>query len=85
MSDHEVILILGIVVILLVIIYAVYLYYSYKNKSGFFDYTPPPLKNGFQPAGTVTKLTPAEQQARRNTLTNGSTKHNACFGAPCST
>ena len=85
MSDHEIILIIGIIVIIAIIAYGIYLYYSYTRKSGFFNYTKPPLPNSFQPTGKVTTLTPEELQARRNALTNGSTKTQACFGPPCST
>ena len=53
--------ILILIVIVGLIIYAIYLIDSYKKRKFIFaPYVQPPLKNGYQPQGKVTPLTPEE-------------------------
>lgn len=67
MEENTIIIIITIIVLLLILLYIYYMYYSYKNKKGIFEYTQPPLQNGFQPFGTVQPLT-SEQIAERQRL-----------------
>ena len=81
MAEEEIILVLGVILIILLIAYGIFLWYSYQNKTFIFDYKPPPLKGGYRPGGTPKQLTPAQQQARKNALTNGTIpSNNPCNG-----
>ena len=66
MAQEETVLIIGIILIILIIAFGIFLYWSYRNRRFFFDYTPPQPPNTFRPAGTPRQLTPAEIQARQN-------------------
>lgn len=65
-SDRRIVVIVIVVFLILVIIYAFVIFEWYKNRTGIFTpFTPGGIpSNGFYPLGTITPLTPAEQQAR---------------------
>lgn len=65
-SEHEVMIITSVIVVVLILIFAVWLTYTYRNGTGFFNYQQPPLANGWQPFGSVVTLTPQEIAARKN-------------------
>ena len=81
MTEEDYILIIGIIVIILLIAYGIFLWYSYRNKTFIFDYTPPQLKNGYQPAGQVKTLSENDVQERKNGVTTSNlTSNNHCSG-----
>lgn len=62
-------LIIGLGLLVALVAYAIFLYVMYHQQKWIFaPYEQPPLKNGFQPNGKVTKLTPDEQAARKKQL-----------------
>lgn len=69
MSKTANLVIVGITVAFIVI-YAIILAVTYNKKSFIFsEYTPKMPDNAFNPLGTVTKLTPEQQQARKQAYT----------------
>ena len=62
-------LVIGIGLLVALVAYAVFLYVMYHRQEWIFSpYEAPPLPNGFQPNGRVTKLTPDEEAARRRQI-----------------
>ena len=60
-----------VITILIMIGILIWVYISYKKKTGLFKpYTPASVPSGiFYPLGGVTELTPAQQAARKEALT----------------
>ena len=57
-----------VVMIIILVIAGLVFYYMDVHKKGFFaPYTPTPLKNGYQPYGKVTKLSP-ETMKKKNAI-----------------
>lgn len=68
MAQEETVLIIGIILIVFIIAYGIFLYWSYRNRKYFFDYTPPQPANTFQPNGKPKTLTKSQQEARKSII-----------------
>lgn len=72
MASNTVFVIVGIITIIILIAFGIWLYYSYKNNTGFFEPFAPTLGPDLQPsspAGQFVPLTP-DAVSKKTTMLN---------------